>query len=319
MQCLEEEEVKHESLLDSNPMVIKLFNEALYEVCQKDPVRRKRSRNNVAVLASHENEFWLYNSDSSLSELCTIPKQQEDYMFSSFCPTPEGFAITGGYDIANERQGNEAVMFHMKSKKWEKLTNLPVRRHGHGSLFIKNCLFVFGGEVDGSETKSKSVEYLDDKGSWHSAGDMPEGVWFMQIAATDDHVFILDADDTNKLFMMNIQTDVWSIRTSPPVNTSGARMICINEDKLCVAGGVDNILAFYTPSTDTWELGPKPQLRHSFGAVVNHGNKIDILGGGQSGDQLKIETFDMEKKVWTVSEQDMSVNVNNMHCFKVST
>ena len=62
---------------------------------------------------------------------------------------------------------------------------------------------------------------------------------------------------------------------------------------VCVARGSEKILAWYTPSTDTWSLKLKPKLKNSFGAV--------IYQGGQ--EKRKIELFDMKNRVWCVGDR----------------
>ena len=309
LQCIREEEEKHEPLLESNVKAYKLITKSLVQIAGKEPVRKKRSKmisdsTLLLVGGKYSNQCWLLDSASSLMEFSTIPAEHH-HQRSSFCATPEGFAVTGGID------SDDAAMFHMVSKKWKKLPHLMLKRSHHGSIFVKNLLFVISGCINGS--LSDSVHYLNERGTWHTAPDIPEPVWHSSGAVVDtgEDVFVLDSYSTNKLFKMSIDTKSWVNKATLPGDVSGgARMIRVNKDKFCVAGGSKNILAWYTPSTDTWVHGAKPLLTHRFGAVLHHHNTIMILGGE---DQKKVESYDMDTGVWSVCDWEMPAPLMLLH------
>ena len=248
------------------------------------------------------SQSWLLDSSPKLSEFCRIPKQHR-YKFSSFCKTPEGFAVTGG------EGSDDAVMYVAESNKWKQLTRLLEQRCCHGSIFLKNLVFVFGGWVN--PRYSGSVQYLDESGSWQVAPAIPQGVRFPEVVKTDDDgVFLLDPWYRNELFRMDFETKLWVRKAALTGGLSeGARMTCVN-GKLCVAGGVKNILAWYTPSTDTWAHGVKLQLRHYFGAVMHQNNTILVVGGE---DQKKVESYDLDTGVWSVCNWEMPERLINLH------
>ena len=90
-------------------------------------------------------------------------------------------------------------------------------------------------------------------------------------------------------------------------------MIQVN-DQLCLAGGENKILAWYSPSTDAWsQANAKPHLVHHWGAVLHQDNKIIILGGKEK----KNESFDMDTGVWSVLDWELPKFRYNIYGLKV--
>ena len=85
-------------------------------------------------------------------------------------------------------------------------------------------------------------------------------------------------------------------------------MICVN-DRLCVAGGRNNILAWYIISTDTWLHGPKLELQHHRAAVLHQKNTIVVIGGSQK----KVESYDLDTGVWSVGDWEMPKSIKDLH------
>ena len=187
----------------------------------------------------------------------------------------EGFAVTGGED------SDDAVMYVAESNKWKQLTRLLkvlIKRDWHGSVFLKNLLFVFGGSINGIE--SSSVHYLDESGSWHVVPQLPNRVNFPEVVSTDNYdVFLMDTFFTNKLYKMDVETKLWVSKARLPGDVSkGARTIYA-KDRLYVVGGKKKIIAWYIPSTDSWLHGAKHQHLHFYGAVMHQKNTILLVGG----------------------------------------
>ena len=298
LQCIQEEEDKNGSLIEQNAKVYKLITKALIQIANRKPLREKRSAGKcmIAVGGSKCEQSWTLDSPVALTKLCTTP--EENNLFdTSCCATPEGFAVTGG-----SADSVAAAMFHMESKTWEKLPDLKRYRSHHGSIYVKNRLFVVCGFV-GYPNKNGSVHYLDkESGSWKAAPDMPvtAEVLHPESVSTGDDVFVLDTCESKRLFKISIDSMSWEEKAPLPGRTAeGARMISINEDRFCVVGGKKHLLAWYTPSTDTWvHKGARPLHWHKFGAVFHRNNTIMILGG----DSHKCESYNMETDVWCRSE-----------------
>ena len=91
-------------------------------------------------------------------------------------------------------------------------------------------------------------------------------------------------------------------------------MICVN-DRLYVAGGEHEILAWYILSTDTWIHGAKPRLCHFYGAVFYQNNNIVVVGGA---DEWKVESFDLDTGVWSVCNWKMPRRLKDLRALMIN-
>ena len=316
LQCLEEETEKHAAIMDSNFNVNKLMRNSMKLITEQSPVRKKRSLKLTKpyfVLVGGHNEdgicnsqSWFLDPSSPISKFVTTPSEF-NHVGNSICKSPEGFVVSGG-------QGSDiCAMFNIKKSCWKMLTNLAHKRHAHGSTYVNKSLYVFSGFIDDCYQCSKSIEYLDeDDGEWKIGPDMPRPMNYPSLISTGDGVFALDSND-GKLFKLDIASKYWSYHGGPPGGKyDGLRMIQIG-DQLMVLGGYENpVMAWYTPSTDTWALGSKPQLKHYFGAVLHHKSTIMLVGGHQ---QRKVESYDMNTGVWSICDWKMPLGFFNLHGF----
>ena len=321
LECLEEEQEKHEDLLDFKTK--NLISRSILVITEQENPRKKHSvkiNSQQRILmggydmdvrgdAIINNQCWLLDSLQSLSELCTIPDEHVHYE-SSFCKTPEGFALTGGKD------SDDCVMYNVKNNNWKRLVKLSKTRFRHGSVFVDNLLFVCGGFVDGRS--SNCVNYMDmSKGSWQSGPNMLGAVNYPEVVCSDNNdIFLLDTVN-RQLFQMEIASKSWSIKAALPdelkASIYGARMICV-KDQFCVTAGSSGALAWYTPATDMWSVGTKFQLKHQRGAVVQHHNTILVLGGFE---QEKVESYNIDSGVWSVCDWKIPKPLCNLHAFNL--
>ena len=298
--------LKHEALMDSNLKVYKMLTDVLIKIadrCSKNRAITPPSFLALIVGGYGNNQCWRLDSFSSpLLDFCQMPAEHcQDW--SSFCKTPEGFAVTGG------RDSDDCAHFILKTNSWKTLPKLLIKRRRHNSVFVDGSLFVFGGDVKG--TRSKSVQFLAmESGLWYDGPDIPEPILVPEVACVERDVFLLNPQN-NKLFKLFVDGKSWSIKASlPGAWNYGARMIKVH-DQLCVAGGNNKVHAWYTPLIDTWaHAATKPLLQHFFGAMLYHNNIILILGGHN---QRKVESYDMDTGVWSVSEWEIPKPLRHLH------
>ena len=314
-QCLEEEEQKHQSLLDTNlGAQIKLVQalKVLRENGVPTTTRRKKESDPFYLLIggggwNYRDELcWLLDSTFSLTPFCDIPEQLKGgKSHFSICKTPEGFILT---------DSDFAMSFNVKKRTWKKLPEPIVERFGHGSAFVKNILFIFGGEIN--DCLSSSVHYLDDSGSWQVGPNIPAACHYPEVVNIGEEIFLMDTYRLNGLYKLKVSTMEWSnLAALPPWSKlTGARMIQVN-DRLYLAGGYYNCsIAWYTPSTNTWRSNASPhQLQHHLGAMLHHDNTILFLGGWN---QEKVESFDLDTGVWSVCDWEVPKQLEYLHCLK---
>ena len=312
LQCLIEELQKYRALLCTNSNAALRYLQSMKHNPGTREFRRLKKVDPMYLIVGgnrfifKNNQCWLLDSTSSLTEFCEMPYEHL-HRSSSFCPAPQGFILTGGED------SDGTVMFNMKKKTWKKLTKMLIKRYAHGSAFVKGLLFIFGGFIN--ECYSNSVQYLDENGLWQSGPDLPMVAVYPEVLCLGDDVYVLDTWNSNALFKLNIVSKLWSRMAQFPGGRSyGARMIQVN-DHLCLAGGENKILAWYSPSADTWSLtNATPHLHHSWGAVLHQHKTIMILGGVM---QKKVESYDIDTGVWSVCDWEMPEELQNIHGLKL--
>ena len=171
---------------------------------------------------------------------------------------------------------------------------MQIVRQQHGSTFIKERIFLFGGVTNGATSSVISLQV--DEGEWQKEPDLPFAVMYPEVACVEADgscPFLLNTD-TNQLISM--ENNVWITKASMPGNQCrSATMISLN-GKLLVAGGSTPCLAWYSPDTDTWVTGTAPSLKHDFGALVSHGQSVYLLGGHMVD---HVEEYKIDEESWS--------------------
>ena len=128
----------NESLLDKTPMIYKLLSSTLADIATVAET--------VVVVGGEEDhdpnqECWKVKSNQ-MEYLTDIPMDFSRYYsansryYSARCKVPQGFVITGG-DFSSL-----CFMFTAATKLWVRLQDLMEIRDKHGSICVKNVLYV---------------------------------------------------------------------------------------------------------------------------------------------------------------------------------
>ena len=251
---------------------------------------------------------WQLNRSKKFTELCQIPFEIAKH--HSVCRCPQGFVITGGVN------SDLCIMFTAATKSWAKLQNMPAKRWRHGSIYIKDVLYVFGGGSDGRG--SVSVAYLTIKdGRWQRGPDLPIVMRWPKVAEVDGSMYLLDAWFTKKLLELDVEKQEWNSRAPIPVGEldNKVSIVAVN-GQLNVAGGLKKISAWYTPATDSWCIAQGPAQWHYFGSLVHYNDAVLLLGGRDVPDQQgsdDIEVFNCEHETWSTSIIKMPASLKQHH------
>ena len=234
-----------------------------------------------------------YKLDQSkqMVKLCDIPvdlKQRH-----SICETNVGFALTGG------ESSDLCMMFIASSKFWVRLQNMIRKRYSHGSICVRDVLYVIAGWE--SNNKAKSVHYLEIKrGSWQHGPDLPCVMVWPNVASVNDRIYVLNPE-TRQFWGLDFDRNMWVEKASFPTQCIGTRMASVN-GQLLVAGGLERLCAWYTPGTNTWCQGQQPNVPHSYGSLAHCNDKILLLGGI---DRDEVEELIIEDGSWSVTDINM--------------
>ena len=256
---------------------------------------------------------WKVDQSKQIVHLCDIPDNGLAEKFS-VCMILEGFVITGGY------HSTLCMMFIASTKLWVRLSNLIEERHGHGSICVKEVLYVLGGRVGDSQrskSTSDSVQMMAMKeGEWNNGPKMPLSVKFPKVSNLGDSLYLLD-EITNQLLHLDIDKQVWNQLASLSEEKKYCTGVSMTSagGRLLVAGGWEKICAWYQPETNTWCTGQKPFQKHQYGALVYHDNKFLLLGGSFNAGTDKVEEYDIEEDKWTVCTYKMPRKLYNHHAF----
>ena len=226
------------------------------------------------------------------------------------CEVPEGFALTGGVD------SDLCMLFVVSTMSWRKMPNMKRKRWAHGSIYITGILYVICGCISGN--KSASVDCLTlASGQWESLPDSPIAVSFPNLAELDGKPFMLDSDNTHKLYKFDVEKNEWKERASlPDAHSGGASMVAVS-GQLCVAGGTKGICAWYNPTSNTWSMSEqKPSKRHLYGSLVQFdATTLILLGGSWDNGTDEIEELNIEDGSWSVKELKMPAKLYNHKAF----
>ena len=222
-------------------------------------------------------------------------------------PNTRGVVVSGG------EENSLCAMFLLSTKSWKQLEPLPDERDCHGSIFMKGKIFLFGSWNDGSG--SSSVISLElEGGKWHQEPDISISVQRPEVACVDSSIFLFDSWDNNQLLQLDMMTRTWSTKAkAPEQDYRGARMISVN-DQLLISDGNNYAFAQYNLSTDTWTTGNAPTLKHNFGALVHHDQKVYLIGGAKED---RVEEYDLDKKTWSVCSMRLPEKSMNLHAFAI--
>ena len=169
-----------------------------------------------------------YKLDQSkqMVKMCHIPVDLKPR--HSVCKTQLGFALTGG------ENSSLCMMFIASSKSWVRLQDLMHERYCHGSISVRNVLYVLAGWD--ANNKIESVHYLEIKrGSWQHGPDLPCVMVWPNVASVNDSIYVLDTD-TRQFWGLNFDRNMWIKQASFPGQCVGTGMASVN-GQLLVAGG----------------------------------------------------------------------------------
>ena len=308
-ECLQDEMITHERLLDSRPLVSKMINQSLAAIPVqgfriKRRGRKKRKASVIVVGGNDSDEVWKLDLSMQFAKVCSLPMRTS---WLSVCETPDGFAITGG------NRSTVCSMYVLATNSWIQLKPLPVHRKEHGSIYCHGKIFVFSGVVAGARSTSVQSLVLDG-GDWNDEPSMPSFAGCPTAVCAHNSIFLL-APCKNELLQLDLHRNVWNTKSISGGKCDGARMISI-EGELLIAGGRNKVFARYNPSTDTWSKGKFPRLEHYFGALVYDNKKVYLIGGAG---QDRVEECSLSpKRVQSWSECDFKVPVNAVNLFAVA-
>ena len=91
---------------------------------------------------------------------------------------------------------------------------------------------------------------------------MPLAVRYPKVTNIANIAYMLDAEDSAKLWSLDVDDGEWDELAPPPIeNCFGVSMVSAR-GLLFVAGGENMICTWYQPDNDTWCIGQQPLREH---------------------------------------------------------
>ena len=304
----------HEALLNKAPIVYKLlFNRSAVAKSDTPEIMT----DSVVVVGGREtnnvNEVcWKVSQSDEFVKLCDIPVDELG-LNHSVCIVPQGFVVSGGAG------SDMCIMFITSSSSWLRMHDMLTMRQCHGTICVKQVLYVLGGFVGNYSEDSRCTDSVDsmamERGKWQNGPGLPFGVDFPKVSNLDDRVYLLD-QSSSQLLCLDIDKGVWHTLAPLPGDGSctGVSMASARR-QLFVAGGLGMFCCWYTPETNTWHNGQQPLREHTYAALTYHRDKLVLLGGnlGDGTGTDEVEEYNIEEDKWSVCSYKLKKMIHLHH------
>ena len=153
-------------------------------------------------------DCWKVNQSTEIEYMCDVPVDDLAVGFH-VCIIPQGFVITGGEDKCL------CIMFTAATRSWVRLQDLLEPRDSHGSICVKDVLYLLGGYLRMNH-ESDSVDMMIMKdGVWKNGPIIPLAVIHPKVSNIGDSVYLLD-EDTRQLWHLDVDNKIWKQLASLP-------------------------------------------------------------------------------------------------------
>ena len=304
--------LSHETLLDKAWKVYKLLLQRTLRDTSID--KSKEVSQGLVVLGGRDkaikpnHQCWKVG-ESGIQDLFEVPSDKY-IVDASVCQMAQGFALTGG------RNSGACFVFIASTRSWLRLCSLLEKRCGHGSVCVKDILYVLGGCVRPNKVEhSDSVHFMVmEGGHWEEGPSMPLSVRFPKVSSLNDKIYLLDEESLHLLCLDN--GEVWNELAPLP---GGSPCYGISLTSACgllfAAGGYQRLCAWYNPTTDTWCTVQQPVQIHRYGSLAYHNDKLLLLGGSFTDGTDEVEEYDIDEDKWSMCSYKMPKKIYNHQAF----
>ena len=243
----------------------------------------------------------------------------------SACASKNTIIVSGGCELSTLRSTSKVQKFSVTDHRWVDLPDLPFPVDLHGSAYVSEKLYTFGGRFrENRETKRRysSVNVLDLASlSWEECQPLPIAVRSPGIAAIEENIYAVGGSTGGKwscqTVKMNTRTGTITRCQSMPKGGSSAFCSTVTvHPNIYVLHAI--LFAQYDTSKDQWTELKMPIKPSHCAAMVLKQNHMIMLGGYKT--DIKdpndvIQKYDLPSKTWSLEGRKMPLPLSYQFAF----
>lgn len=218
--------------------------------------------------------------------------------------------VAGGAASGNGSNGLAAI-YTPSTGAWTQVASMTYARLGHTATLLKNGkVLVDGGwNTQTGGTESSAELYDPVANTWTSAGSPAARDQQAAVLLNNGKVLIVGGEDSSHnpvatVELYNPSNNKWATAPNLPVPVYRASAVVLKGGQVLVAGGTQGppfgfaggvtAAELYTPSTNSWTLGPPlplPVAPWSSGATLLKSGNVLIAGGDNDGPLSASEVY----------------------------
>lgn len=214
----------------------------------------------------------------------------------------------GGYgDGASEMALDSVTRFDLETSTWSPVAHKPTAAANSAIAVVGGLVYLLGGyDPNANEPFLDACEIYDPASDrWETASSLPIPLSGAAAATYAGNIYLFGGSgpegDSDATYKYDPQAQIWEARAPlPEGGLAFAQAVPLGE-YIYLAGGWPDLkeLWRYHPATDTWEALASMRVgRHSF-AMVAHGNRLYVAGGGSEWVGLaSAERYDVATDSW---------------------
>ena len=207
---------------------------------------------------------------------------------------------TGGYD------GNVCLLssfvFSLHNEKWGHLASMHISRHDHGTVTLRNRLFVIGG-FNSQRGPLNSVEYYNSlRNEWIDMPPMSSQRKSLGVCAFDNKLFVSGGLDGNynaldSVEFYNDELKVWT--TFIPMNQPRYSHGLVGSEKGLFAIGGWKLTTVEHFNDGEWRMLSPMNVSRAGATSIIQNNKIYVFGGYSEANCVSsVEIYNIDTNIW---------------------
>ncbi|XP_033124304.1 kelch-like protein 24 [Anneissia japonica] len=278
----------------------------------------------LVLVGGHRNEFddgYTYSESvlyteidngklGSWKSLNNLP----DHEKRKYSVTAKGWSIivTGGYDAGIDQSIADTWQFNFPTNEWNRLADMNVARHSHGSTTLNDSIYVVGGKSTNQENRLNDVEVFKPfQSEWHTCPALPTAVSVAAVVSCQQKIYVVgganDYDSPASLIQcLDPETNTWTVLNDFLVCRKIPQALTLRNEIIVVGARKPREVISYNPETKECRKLANCNQQRTFSAAVSSKGKMWLLGGKLSGEaHSSIDCYDERTNSWSTLRQNL--------------